>query len=72
MPSETKRAVTIHDVAKKAGVSFKTVSRVLNNEANVSAETQEKVRKAINTLQYSPSIAARVLAGSRSFVIGRI
>ena len=70
MPSETKRAVTIHDVAKKAGVSFKTVSRVLNNEANVSAETQDKVRKAISALQYSPSIAARVLAGSRSFLIG--
>jgi len=70
MPSETKRAVTIHDVAKKAGVSFKTVSRVLNNEANVSVETQEKVRKAISALQYSPSIAARVLAGSRSFLIG--
>jgi LacI family transcriptional regulator len=70
MPSETKRAVTIHDVAKKAGVSFKTVSRVLNNEANVSAETQEKVRKAISALQYSPSIAARVLAGSRSFLVG--
>ncbi|HEY8254857.1 MAG TPA: LacI family DNA-binding transcriptional regulator [Rhizomicrobium sp.] len=70
MPSETKRAVTIHDVAKKAGVSFKTVSRVLNNEANVSAETREKVRKAISALQYSPSIAARVLAGSRSFLVG--
>jgi LacI family transcriptional regulator len=70
MPSETKRAVTIHDVAKKAGVSFKTVSRVLNNEANVSVETQDKVRKAISALQYSPSIAARVLAGSRSFLIG--
>ncbi len=70
MPSETKRAVTIHDVAKKAGVSFKTVSRVLNNEANVSAETQDKVRKAISALQYSPSIAARVLAGSRSFLVG--
>ena len=70
MPSETKRAVTIHDVAKKAGVSFKTVSRDLNNEANVSAETQDKVRKAISALQYSPSIAARVLAGSRSFLVG--
>ena len=70
MPSETKRAITIHDVAKKAGVSFKTVSRVLNNEANVSAETQDKVRKAISALQYSPSIAARVLAGSRSFLVG--
>lgn len=70
MPNGTKRAVTIHDVAKKAGVSFKTVSRVLNNEANVSATTQEKVRKAISALHYSPSIAARVLAGNRSFLIG--
>jgi LacI family transcriptional regulator len=70
MPNGTKRAVTIHDVAKKAGVSFKTVSRVLNNEANVSAGTKEKVQQAINDLQYSPSIAARVLAGSRSFLIG--
>jgi len=57
-------------VAKKAGVAFKTVSRVLNNEANVTPETQEKVRKAIKALDYSPSLAARVLAGSRSFLIG--
>ena len=70
MPSETKRAVTIHEVAKKAGVSFKTVSRVLNNEANVSAETQEKVPKAISALQYSPSIATRVLDCSPSFLVG--
>lgn len=70
MPNGMKRAVTIHDVAKKAGVSFKTVSRVLNNEANVSAETQQKVLKAISELKYSPSIAARGLAGSRSFLIG--
>jgi LacI family transcriptional regulator len=70
MPSGTKRAVTIHDVAKKAGVSFKTVSRVLNNEASVSPETQEKVRHAIAALRYSPSLAARVLAGNRSYLIG--
>lgn len=61
---------TIHDVAEKAGVSFKTVSRVLNNEANVRPETQEKVRKAIKALDYSPSIAARILAGNKSFLIG--
>lgn len=70
MTNGTKRAVTIHDVAKRAGVSFKTVSRVLNNEANVSAEMQERVREAISALRYSPSLAARVLAGSRSFLIG--
>jgi LacI family transcriptional regulator len=42
----------------------------LNNEANVRTETQEKVRKAIEALNYSPSLAARTLAGSRSFLIG--
>src|SRR5471030_454414 len=70
MTPGTKRRVTIHDVAREAGVAFKTVSRVLNNEANVSLETQARVRKAIKDLDYSPSIAARVLAGSRSFLIG--
>jgi len=70
MTPRTKRRVTIHDVAREAGVAFKTVSRVLNNEANVSLETQARVRKAIKALDYSPSIAARVLAGSRSFLIG--
>src|SRR5689334_10389289 len=70
MVTRSKRPVTIHDVAKKAGVAFKTVSRVVNNETNVSPETQEKVRKAIKALNYSPSQAARVLAGSRSFLIG--
>lgn len=64
------RAATIHDVARKAGVSFKTVSRVLNNEANVRIETREKVRQAIKALEYSPSLAARVLAGNRSFLVG--
>jgi len=70
MTTRKSRPVTIHDVAKKAGVAFKTVSRVLNNEANVTPETQEKVRKAITALNYSPSLAARVLAGNRSFLIG--
>src|SRR5260221_531558 len=61
MPPRTKRRATILDVAREAGVAFKTVSRVLNNESNVSLETQKKVRKAIEVLDYSPSIAARVL-----------
>jgi LacI family transcriptional regulator len=70
MPPRTKRRATILDVAREAGVAFKTVSRVLNNESNVSLETQKRVRKAIEILDYSPSIAARVLAGNRSFLIG--
>src|ERR1700761_7864738 len=72
MPPSATRAVTIIDVAKAAGVSFKTVSRVLNNEASVSDRTREKVQKAIKALEYSPSVAARVLAGHRSFLIGLI
>jgi LacI family transcriptional regulator len=72
MPLPAKRTVTIIDVAKAAGVSFKTVSRVLNNEASVSDRTREKVQKAIKALEYSPSVAARVLAGHRSFLVGLI
>jgi len=70
MALRRKHRTTIHDVAKKAGVAFKTVSRVVNNEINVSPETREKVLEAIKALNYTPSIAARVLAGNRSFLIG--
>lgn len=60
---------TITDVAKEAGVSMKTVSRVLNNEPNVAQATREKVRDVARRLKYSPSLAARGLAGSRSYFI---
>lgn len=72
MPPPSTRAITIIDVAKTAGVSFKTVSRVVNNEPLVSERTREKVQKAIKDLGYSPSVAARVLAGNRSFLIGLV
>ncbi|MDC1019337.1 LacI family DNA-binding transcriptional regulator [Pseudomonadales bacterium] len=61
---------TITDVAKKAGVSIKTVSRVVNKEANVSDGTREKVQTAIDLLNYQPNFSARQLAGNRSFSIG--
>ena len=60
---------TITDVAKRAGVSIKTVSRVMNNEANVTVATRDKVREAAKALNYAPNIAARRLASSRSFLI---
>jgi LacI family transcriptional regulator len=60
---------TIHDVADRAGVSIKTVSRVLNKEPNVRIETREKVLAAAEALRYRPSVSARSLAGSRSFLI---
>ncbi|MFN4040299.1 MAG: LacI family DNA-binding transcriptional regulator [Brevundimonas sp.] len=62
-------AATIYDVAALAGVSIKSVSRVLNREPNVSAALQEKVRAAVETLDYRPSLSARSLAGASSYLI---
>lgn len=65
-------AVTIEDVAKLAGVSIKTVSRVVNQESNVRDSTRAKVEKAIRQLNYRPNIAARNLASHHSHLIGLI
>lgn len=62
--------VTLNDVAKFAGVSIKTVSRVLNNEPNVSESTLNKVKKAIAELNYVPNTSARRLSSGKSFTIG--
>lgn len=64
-----KPNMTITDVAEKAGVSIKTVSRVLNREAYVSDKTRERVLTAVKALDYRPNMAARRLAGRRSFLI---
>lgn len=64
--------VTINDVAKYAGVSIKTVSRVTNNEPSVKQATIDKVNEAIKALNYQPNLAARNLAGTKSYVIGFI
>lgn len=61
---------TIRDVAKLAGVSIKTVSRVINKEANVREETRRKVERAIDKLEYRPNPSARKLASTRSYVVG--
>lgn len=63
---------TINDVAKYAGVSIKTVSRVTNNEPSVKQVTVDKVNKAIKALNYQPNLAARNLAGTKSYTIGFI
>ncbi len=63
-------AVTINDVALKAGVSIKTVSRVMNHEPNVRGETRERVLAVAEELAYRPNISARSLAGARSYLIG--
>ncbi|MCO1333881.1 LacI family DNA-binding transcriptional regulator [Microbulbifer sp. OS29] len=64
--------VTINDVAERAGVSIKTVSRVINNEPSVRASTRQKVLDAVTTLNYSPNLAARNLAGTHSYSVAFI
>ncbi|PHY13260.1 LacI family transcriptional regulator [Caulobacter sp. B11] len=63
------RSVTIVHVAEMAGVSVKTVSRVVNNEPNVSAELLPGSRRPSRTLGYSPNIAARRMGGAKSYLI---
>ncbi len=62
--------MTIVDVAKEAGVSFATVSRVLNDGANVKPEKRARVLRAIKRLGYTTNLQARSLRGGRSHLIG--
>lgn len=62
----------IRDVAARAGVAVKTVSRVLNAHPYVSAGTREKVEAAMRDLDFRPSIAARILSGAKSNQIALI
>ena len=63
---------TIHDVAKLAGVSAVTVSRVLNSSNRVSPTTQARVQRAIDELGYVPSVAARSLRSRQTFTLALI
>lgn len=63
---------TIKDVARVAAVSLKTVSRVINNEPKVKESTREKVRAAIEELNYQPDMSARNLRGNKSYVVGLV
>jgi len=63
---------TIRSVAKLAGVSVATVSRVLNQRGYVHIETEKKVLKAIKELNYTPSIVARSLNNKKTNTIGLI
>ena len=62
-------AVTIKDVSKDAKVSIKTVSRVINNEANVAEETKKRVLLSVNKLGFRPNKSAQSLRSKRSFII---
>lgn len=63
---------TIYDVATAAGVSIKTVSRVVNGEPNVSPALKERVDRAVADLGYRRSLSARSLAGASSSIIAAL
>jgi LacI family transcriptional regulator len=62
--------VTIRDVAKRAGVSTRTVSRVVNQQGEISEETRARVQAVIEELGYRPNILARSLVSQRSNMLG--
>jgi LacI family transcriptional regulator len=61
--------IRIEDVAKAAGVSMKTVSRVLNDEPTVRKNTRERVQAIAQSLNYRPDPSARSLAGRKSYLV---
>ncbi len=64
--------VTIKDVAKRAGVSPSTVSRVIANNPKISDATKERVFEAMKEMDYQPNIIARSLANRRTYTLGMI
>ena len=72
MNKDYKERVTIYEVAKAAGVSLATVSRVINNTTTVKEETRDKVLSIINKLGYKPSGLAQALATNKTTSIGII
>src|SRR3954452_21942518 len=65
-----RRPVTIIDVAREAGVSYATVSRVVNNKNSILPDKRARVLAAMDRLGYVPNMQARKLAGGRSQVVG--
>jgi DNA-binding LacI/PurR family transcriptional regulator len=72
VPPIGSRAVEQTDVAKHAGVSQKTVSRVVNNAPHVRPDVRAKVLAAIEELGYRPNVAAQALARNRTHMIGML
>ena len=69
---KNKQSVTIQDVAKTAGVSVSTVSRVLNGKVDVSSETQDRVRSVIDEMGYTTNLAARSMRSLKKNLVGLI
>lgn len=71
-PDNSKRRYTIYDIARIAGVSPSTVSRVINDKSNVRAETRNKVLAVLNDIDYYPNEMARSLLRKQSNTIALI
>lgn len=71
-PLGVEADATISDVAELAGVSQRTVSRVINESPLVNDGTRERVQRVIDSLRYRPSLRARALASKQSFMIGLV
>ncbi len=69
---KTRRTVTIQDVAKTAGVSVSTVSRVLNGKVDVASETQDRIRSVIDDMGYTTNLAARSMRSFKKNMVGLI
>ena len=70
--NDIKKLPTINDVADLAGVSKRTVSRVINGSPKVNEETRARIQQAIDQLNFSPNRQARGLAAKRSYLLGLI
>ncbi|HCA79854.1 MAG TPA: LacI family transcriptional regulator, partial [Bacteroidetes bacterium] len=70
--SKQKAKVTIHEVARSAGVSVATVSRVFNSSDLVAKQTGEKIRSVARRLNYIPNASARSLSMKRTETIGML
>ena len=71
MPTK-KRTVTIQDVAKTAGVSVSTVSRVLNGKVDVASDTKDRIHSVIDDLGYTTNLAARSMRSHKKNLVGLI
>jgi LacI family transcriptional regulator len=69
---KNKRTVTIRDVARAAGVSVSTVSRVLNGKSDVASDTQDRILSVIAVLGYTTNLAARSMRSQKNNMVGLI
>jgi len=72
LSDKKKKSVTIRDVAALTGVSYQTVSRVINRMPEVAAATRARVQQVVAEVGFRPNMTARQLASKRSTIIGLV